>query len=229
MTNNTLSNLLRKLNKCDVEQIHSRPLKGKVEFAKVWFDEIEKGNVSVPNGPHNFYFIKNDYDRYVATVYDMGQELHWYVAYKYRKQGHLTMAMHDVILPHLFQSRKEQHITIKESNIGRKNFKASLSLAIKLGFEPISGEGYVLKKVGYKKEGWMSGKNTDITQDRVVSLKKQVRGLSQALYMVQTEVEMKLGISTCTKELKKLVEQTKKQALKIEDEYWDFLEINQPS
>lgn len=76
-----------------------------------------------------FYFIKDKAGVYVGAVHDMGNDissvstgsdLHVFVKTDHRRKGHLSQAMNEVILPHLYQSgRKKQRITFTEQKIGQ--------------------------------------------------------------------------------------------------------------
>lgn len=223
MTIKNLQSILVKANKGDTNSIHVRPLENNVDFAIVWF---EKHKAAPQFEPLPCYLIKDIDNQYVGIVYDMKYDLHWYLASRYRKKGYLTKAMKEVILFHLFQSRDIQYISIDESEIGSKNYQASIKVATALGFEKDSDNTFVLKSEHYKTEEWLDGYNTDITQERVCALKQQLKDLSYSLWKIQTEIEMKLGTSDCTEDIKRLVDEVKRQALYVEDEYWDFKGIN---
>lgn len=222
MTNKYLKSLIDRLNANKTQGLfHLRTLTDRVEFAKVWVDKPKPtDNISPPDGPYSFYFIKNDNGFFVSVVLDMWNDLHWFVLPKFRRNGHLTKAMREVILFHIFQDRQEQRITIKESQIGSKNFKASENVAKNLGFikngKDIDSE-YILTKDKYQTENQIDGQNTEISEGRIKELKKQINFLARSLWVIQTEIMMKLGDTDYADELKELVGEVKKHTWKIED------------
>jgi len=226
MTDKFLKSLIDKLNANITQELfHLRPLNDRVEFAKVWTKMPKPSDkVSSTDGPNTFYFVKNSNGIYVAVVLDMGNDLHWFVLPKHRRNGHLTNAMKDVILFHLFQDKEEQRITINEYEIGIKNFKASENVAKKLGFiKKLEGDNseYTLAKGKYQSEKFIDGQNTEISKERINELKKQVNFIARSLWVVQTEIEMKLGNLDYSDELKELVDEVKKHTYRLEDAWWD--------
>jgi hypothetical protein len=225
MTDKFLKSLIDRLNANNTQGLfHLRPLNDRVEFAKVWVNKPKPtDNISRPDGPYSFYFIKNENGIYVAVVLDMSHDLHWYVLQKYRRNGHLTKAMKEVILFHIFQDREEQRITIKEFQIGTKNFKASENVARNLGFiknGEDSDSEYILTIDKYQTENYIDGQNSEISKERMEELKKQVNYLARSLWVIQTEIEMKLGDLDYAEELKELVDEVKNHTWKLEDAWW---------
>jgi len=223
MTVKYLKSLIDKLNEGNTDGLlHLRPLSFTVDFAKVWEKKPKlTDNIVHPDGPYKFYFIKNKEGIYVATVLDMRNDLHWFVHNKHRGNGYLTTAMKKTILFHLFQDREEQRITINKSQIGEANFSASEKVAISLGFCRTDGKDYLLKNNIYKTENFIYGQDTQITEERIDDLKKQINYLGRSLWVIQTEIEMKLGETDYTEDLKELVEEIKRQTNLLEDAWWD--------
>jgi hypothetical protein len=226
MTEKTFKSLLYKLNKNQPnELIFIRPLSETVDYAKVWLKKPKlTDNTIHKSGPNNFYFIKNDKGFYVATVLDMGNDLHWFVSPRYRKQGHLTKALRERILYHIFdiQDRDEQRITISEFEIGNKNFKDSLSVALKLGFtKSLDTDDFILTADNYLNGIDNEGLNSTMSEERMKELQKRVNYLSRSLWVIQSELEMKLGVSEQTDELKQFVDELWSKMWRIEDAWWD--------
>ena len=230
MTNRRLISLIERLNKGKTNGlIHLRPLTELVDFAKVWTEKPKPtDNISFPDCAYKFYFIKNQEGEYVATVLDMTRDLHWLVLNRHRGKGHLTNALTKTILPHLFQDREEQRVTIDEIQIGHKNFKASENVALKVGFvETIDKEYYkefTLTNENYKSCDYIGGRNTEVSEERINELKKKINYLSRSLWVIQTEVEMTLGDFDYAEELYELVREIKKHTLRLEDAWWDSKE-----
>ena len=226
MTDRHLIKLIKRLNSSNSnELIHLRPLSKHVDFAKVWTEKPRTtDNISYPDCAYNIYFIKNEKGLYIATVLDMNHDLHWLVLKEHRGNGYLTNALRKTILPHLFQDRDEQRVTINEYHIGSSNYNSSEKVAINLGFvkteEKEDKNEYLLSKENYKSIPYNDGVNTEITEDRLNVLKKQINYLSRSLWVIQTEVEMKLGDSDYSEELLELVKEIKKHTYKLEDAWW---------
>lgn len=223
MTNEYLKSLIGKLNKNKTDGlIHLRPLSSTVDFAKVWTEKPKPlDKVFYPDGPYKFYFIKNPEGLYVGAVLDMWSDLHSFVDIKHRGQGHLTKAMKETILFHLFQDREEQRVTIDKNQIGEKNFKASEKVTLSLGFVKADGIDYILAKNKYQTDNDIYGENTPLTEERMIELKRQINYLSRSLWLIHSEVEMKLGETGYTDDLKELVEEIKKHTWRLEDVWWE--------
>jgi RimJ/RimL family protein N-acetyltransferase len=230
MTDKTLKSLINKLNKNKSNDlIFIRPLSSKVDFAKVWIKLTNSTNKSdIPTGPHNFYFIKNDEGKYIATVYDMEdlRDLHWFVLSQNRGQGHLTKALKEVIVFHLFQDRDTQRITIDENAIGTKNFEASENVALKIGFTRVSQNEkkteYYLTKNKYKTNIYLDGENIMISETELNELNKKIEFLAYSLKLIQTEIEMKLGSTDFSDEFNDTINDVEElYRFKMEDAWWD--------
>ncbi|MDD2799362.1 MAG: hypothetical protein PHV20_12290 [Bacteroidales bacterium] len=227
MTDRYLIRLIKKLNSSNSnELIHLRPLSKHVDFAKVWIEKPKTtDNISYPDCAYKFYFIKNKEGLYVATVLDMNTDLHWLVLKEYRGNGYLTNALRETILPHLFQDRNEQIITINEYHSGSRNYISSEKVAINLGFVKSEGKEskrkYLLSNENYKSIPYNYGVNTEITEERLNVLIKRINHLSRSLWVIQTEVQMKLGDSDYSEELFELVKEIRKHTYRLEDAWWD--------
>ncbi|MBK6266848.1 hypothetical protein JKA74_17525 [Marivirga sp. S37H4] len=118
------------------EILSSIELSKYVEFLHFTPDKIGRGNIlNKYNKSYKMYFIRNQTGQCIGAVLDMCEDLHWYILSKYRKKGHLTRAMKEDILPHLFtKNRNNQSITISRG-LGPKQYKASESVAVNLGFK----------------------------------------------------------------------------------------------
>lgn len=220
MTEKHLKSLIDKLNKNKTGGglIYLRSISATVDFAKVWIEKPKPtDNISFSDGPYNFYFIKDMKGLYVATVLDMWCDLHWFVHKKQRHQGYLTNAMKETILFHLMQDRNEQKITINKDQIGILNYNASQKVALNLGFVKTENFDYILTKDKYQSERYILGQNTQITKERLNELKKQINFLGRSLWVIQSEIEMKLGVTDFTEELNELVDEIKNYTWRLED------------
>lgn len=226
MKKEKLKSFIDRLNKNKTDGlIHLRPLSATVDFAKVWTEKPTPiDNIFHPDGPYKFYFIKNLDGLFVATVLDMDcDDLHWFVDNKHRGNGHLINAMKEIILFHLFQDREEQKITIDKNEIGEKNFIASQKVALIFGFKKVDNSEYILSNSIYLTEKFNYGQNTQLTEERKNELKRQVNYLKRSLWIIQSEIEMKLGNTNYAKELKELVDEIGKHTSRLEDAWWDSI------
>jgi hypothetical protein len=222
MTGKNIGTLINKLNKSRTDGlIILRPLNDTVDFAKVWSEKPRPNDpIIFPDGPYDFYFIKNDKNEYVAGVLDMVNDLHWYVVNKERRRGHLTRALQEVILPHLLRERKEQRISIDKNQIGERNFKSSQAVAFNVGFKQISEAEYKLSVNDSIKAVSIDGKNTEITEERIQELKRQINFLSRSLWVIQTELEMKTGDKEYIFDLNVLNDELRTHVTEIENFWW---------
>lgn len=224
MTSESLQSLLEKLNRNDTSSslIYCRPISSNVDFAKIWLDKPKlTDSVTSSDGPDVFYLIKNNENTFVAIVFDMIRDLHWFVHPDFRGNGHLTGAMKHTIIPHLFLNRDKQRITIKEYEIGTDNFKASEKVALSLGFVLGEDGEYFLTHDNLINENYNFGENTLLSPDRITELKKHINFLGRSLWAVKTELEMKFGETDYSEELMDLVHQVRSHTWKIEDFYWN--------
>ena len=224
MTSDSLQSLIEKLNKNDTSSslIYCRPISSNVDFAKIWLDKPKlTDSVTSYDGPDIFYLIKNNENIFVAIVFDMIRDLHWFVHPDFRGNGHLTEAMKNTILPHLFLTRDEQRITIKELEIGLANFEASEKVAFNLGFVKSTDGEYFISSDMVVTENYIIGENVSLSLDRIDELKKYINFLSRSLWTIQTEIEMKFGETDYSDELKDLVYQIRNHTWKLEDFYWN--------
>ena len=225
MTNESLQLLLEKLNKNDESSslIYRRPLSSNVDYAKIWLDKPKlTDNVTSSDGPNVFYLIKNNENTFVAIVFDMIRDLHWFVHPNYRGNGYLTKAMKHTIIPHLFLNRNEQRITIKKIEISKDNFKASEKVALNLGFEKIANGEYLILNDNHIIENYNFGEDTPLDPNRIDELRKQINFLGRSLWTIQTELEMKFGKTNYSEELMDLVNQIRNHTWKLEDFYWSI-------
>ena len=208
MTDQQLESLIDSLNNNTAgELIFLTPLSTLVEYGKAW--AMKPCPTLASYQPQKIYCIKNDEGIYVAVVLDAGNDLYWLVSKQYRRQGHLPKALQEIILPHIFQYRREQRITINKHVLDEGCVTAATKIAVKAGFVKAGGDtevstyhvqhtGQVIDK-NFKEPG-----NTVIPKERIVALKKQINFISQSLLLVQTEIEIKRGVSKYSEKLKEL-------------------------
>lgn len=143
MDNNEIKEYIDRLNKNEAEEtIFIRELNHFIFLARVWKKEPELEDVINVNMPsHQFFFIKNENGKHIGAIYDMKQDLHWYILEEERKKGFLSKALKSVVLPYLFyyedEEREIQRISIKKQVIGEINYENSKKVAERLGFKSI--------------------------------------------------------------------------------------------
>jgi len=110
MTDKSLNKLINTLNKGQrKEHIFIRKLDDKVDLVKV-FNNNPKLNDRINYYdiiPDTFYCIREN-NQYIGIVYDMSNDLHWYIKKEHRGNGFLSKALKEIILPFIFRNRDEQ-------------------------------------------------------------------------------------------------------------------------
>jgi len=205
------------------ESIFTRPISKTVEVAKVWPEQPKMTDSIIGNfGSYRFFFIKNESDKYIGAVLDMYQDLHWYIVPKSRKQGYLTTALKESILPYLFYDEREvQRITIEKGTIGEKNYFNSKNVALKLGFIPVDDDEseFELKQTDFN---WdcesLKETSSVISSDRFKQLRKRAYYAYKMLYKISDELLMNLNDD---KDLKEVADEVRKYTWKIEDLEWE--------
>lgn len=205
------------------ESIFVRQISKTVVVAKVWTEQPKMTDNIIGNfGSYRFFFIKNDLGKYVGAVLDMYQDLHWYIIPEKRKQGYLTTALKESILPYLFYDERDiQRITIDKNAIGEKNYINSKNVALKLGFIAINEikTEFELKQSDFNFDNENIDEiNSDIKIERFETLRKRAFFAYKTLYKISDELLMTVDDD---KELKKAADEVRKFTWKIEDLEWE--------
>lgn len=199
MHDKTLIKYIYGLNKGKYHRsIFKHSLSPTVDLAQVWHKIPNPQNAIVGSEmPSTVYFIKIENGPYVGGVEATPNELHWLILPKHRKQGYLSRAMKEAILPHLFTSRTEQRISIDADMIGKKHFEASEKVAVSLGFEKVRFEHevsfYTLSIEKVKIVPDMAIQYEGMTSERVDQLRKKINYFSKSLWLVNDEVRIAFG------------------------------------
>jgi hypothetical protein len=127
MTNETIERIIDAVNAgTAADWIFTRPIAGNVSFGIVWPHEPE--GKSVDESGYDFYFVYEPAGECVAAVLDMVCDLHVFTKERWRRQGIMTTALREIVLPHIFsKGRTCQEVTF-ESEQAR-------GLLQKLGFK----------------------------------------------------------------------------------------------
>lgn len=220
MTEKEIRKYIARLNNGNAsESIFIRQISKTVVFAKVWAEQPKMTDAIIGNYcSYRFFFIKNETNEYVGAVLDMYQDLHWYILPKNRKQGYLTTALKESILPYLFYyERESQRITIDKNAIGEKNYLSSKNVALKLGFKPINDceTEFELKQTDFNWDDEnLKEINSEINSDRFKQLKKRAFYAFKTLYKISDELLMTVDDD---KELKEVADEVNKYIWKIEE------------
>lgn len=95
-----------------------------------------------------YYLIKNDFNQIVGVVYDMIDDLHWYITPKFRKLGYLSNVLKNELLPYLLTKKSKIYITISKEI---ECYRQSLSVAKKVGFNLVrKSKHYSCNGITYK-------------------------------------------------------------------------------
>jgi hypothetical protein len=193
------------MNRGGSKNIYKREIGLNVDMAKVWEKRaLKKGLTFHDCYSRDVYFIRNEKNKYIGAVYDMGHDLHWYIQKSYRKKGYLTKAMNDIILPFLFnyKSLSTLNITINKNDISSESYEASVRVAKSLGFKSENSLNYILADVDIYNDSVVE-KNIDITSQRENEIKEDMLFMYKKTQMLADEVEMHYG---CEKEVHMLRE-----------------------
>lgn len=175
MSEESIISIINKLNRYpNYKNCIKHALSKNVEFAHVWIN-----SVFYTNNPQTFFLIKNEIE-YVGAVLDMKTDLHWVIVPKYRKKGYLTTALKDAIIPYLFSivEREELKISINELEIGKKNYEASMSTALKVGFKKVDNSTFILKENDFDfSHEELDIKYKGLTNDQIKEISKKIRSI----------------------------------------------------
>lgn len=220
MTDKQIRKYINLLNKGKHEEsIFTHKISENVEVAKVWKIQPNiNDNYNSNFLSETFFFIKNTSNKYVGAVLDMGEDLHWYIIPKSRKQGHLTKSLKSAIIPYLFYFYEEYEflkITIDVNIIGEINYQNSRKVAINLGFKSIE-DSETEFELSRKDFNWGNENiidyNSQINPERLELLKKRINYAYLLLYKCSDELLMK---NNDDNELKTLAKKVKSYVFKI--------------
>ena len=225
MTEKELLKLLETLNlQRENELINKKSLSENVELVIIWNKIPKESDETTLNlSSEKYFLIKSENKKYVAIVFDMGHDLHWFVNQNERKKGYLTKALQNTIIPFLLSTKESQRITIKEDEIGKENFLASKNVAKNIGFKQISEFEYIIvndKDEYHEKYIQIQDYEDeyDITEERMLNLSKKLKFAYQYLELIHSEIELNFRDLDFSENLKEIIE-----PLKFKSN--DFMEI----
>ncbi|MBU0942096.1 MAG: GNAT family N-acetyltransferase [Bacteroidetes bacterium] len=193
MSEESIISIINKLNRYpNYKNCIKHSISKNVELAHIWIN-----STFYRNNPQTFFLIKNEIE-YVGAVLDMKTDLHWVILPKYRKKGYLTTALKDAIIPYLFSivEREELKISINELEIGKKNYEASMSTALKVGFKKIDDKTLILKENDFD----FSNENLDIRHEglsdgEIEDISKELIAIAKKVSVINSKIELLLGQS----------------------------------
>ena len=193
MTAKSITTIINGLNKNpNYKNCIKHSISNTVDLAHIWIrDSIYKHN------PQTFFLIKNDHE-YVGAVLDMKTDLHWVVLPKHRKKGHLTKALKEAILPYIFiqLERENQTISIKESEIGQKNYLNSLNTALQVGFKTIDKDNYILEEANFDfSNEKLDIKYNGLKDNELADISKELKAIARKVSVINSKIELSLGQS----------------------------------
>lgn len=175
MSEESIICIINKLNRYpDYKNCIKHSLTNTVELTHIWIN-----SAFYRNNPQTFFLIKNDFG-YIGAVLDMTIDLHWVVLPKYRKNGYLIKALNTAIIPYLLinAKREELNISINELEIGKKNYEASMSTALKVGFKKIDDKTLILKENDFDfSHEELDIKYKGLTNDQIKEISKKIRAI----------------------------------------------------
>jgi hypothetical protein len=188
MSEENIIQLVNKLNRNpNLKDCIKLELSKNVELAYIW-----SNNLYLPD----LYFLIKENQTYVGAVFDMRNDLHWVILPKYRKKGHLSTALNQVILPYIFEElpRTEQKISIKRREIGEKNYRNSVRVALGVGFKAINEEVFVIdyKSIDYENIK-LDYKYKGISDFELEKINDEIFQIAKQLNIIGTKIEFAFG------------------------------------
>lgn len=186
MTNETIESVIDSINDgSSVDRIFPRPLIDNVAIAKVW-PEYPKG-VTFGEEGYNFYLVYSEDRRCVAAILSMGPDnLHVYVKEEYRRQGIMTRALRDVVLPHLLRNTQtEQRVTF--------NAIESRGMLEKAGFTIMDDGRAVITAQQCKTVNFAADALLPFPEERMKALKTRLAIAASLVKMSCEEMELYNG------------------------------------
>ncbi len=206
MTDEQIEHLIHKLNDNEHAHFLLKPLSERVYWAAVWELPATALTSLTKDEPQWFYFIKNENKQFVAAVFDMKYDLHWFTLPAHRGKGHLSNALRNVILKHLtyYHKRDKQRITISRGALSKESFQASCNLAQSVGFVE-EQEGHYFFQKSTDEASTLTYNGLDDTQRE--ALKLELIKAASLVTRVATKLELEYGQLPSVEKLQELSSQ----------------------
>lgn len=212
MKDETIAALIDSVNERTADdRVFVRPIAYLISFGTVWTEL--PGEYAAQEQGHRFYFIHNSERRCIGAVYDMGaSNLHVFVKPEYRRQGVMTTALQEVILPHLFRDGlSEQRVTF--------NSPESRGLLEKVGFEIVGDDAARITAERCKEVSISDDVKLPFPKERMKAIQKRMRHAAGLVRMASEECGLYLR-PNFVERIEELEEDLRSLAGRVEDEWW---------
>ena len=207
MTDKQISNLLTRLNRGYSKNIVIAPITDNVHWGYV-YDPVPK--IGAPFGDfhykgHEFFFVKAVDGKFAGAVHRFGpDEMHWFVAVRYRRRRLLVNPLVHTILPFIFARDTETKYQRGSLETTRRFAKQSASLAQRTGFKRLESNNgkdvYEIQRKDVKKNFRVPRKKPD--ESNIESLKREVCLSVRSMYKALATFEVMYGRLTTSDSLK---------------------------
>ena len=206
MTEKEIHKYIVRLNNLKpVKTIFKRKISPTVEIAKVWKNRPKRSDkIQTDFRPYFFFFIKNERQEYIGAVYDMEDNLHWYVLPKYRKKGYLTKALKEAIIPYIFDYRREDSKIQISISASESSYSDSVNVAKSLNFKQVDqcGLTFELHENDFDfSNSKLIVENQKMSKDHMEELVKNFQFHYRSLLMISNELEMTFDYETLSEHL----------------------------
>lgn len=193
MTSSSIISIINKLNRNpNYKNCIKHSISKNVDFAHIWVE-----NSRLKHSPKPFFLIKKD-NEYVGAILDMTTDLHWVILPEHRKNGFLTMALKEAVIPYLFNiaEREEINISINEFEIGKKNHEASMSTALKVGFKKIDDKNFILEENDFDfSDEKLDMKYNGLSDGEMEGICTELKAIAKKVSSINSKIELSFGHS----------------------------------
>jgi hypothetical protein len=134
----------------------------------------------------DFYLIHDETGACVGAVLDMLHDLHAFVKSNSRRNGLMSTALMDVILPHIgSKGRTEQRVTFRSKEAQR--------LLEKVGFTITGENDAVISTNSLSKPVFPSVSPAGLNRERITFLQERLKTAAAYIRMVRDELEIEIG------------------------------------
>ncbi|MCD8403836.1 hypothetical protein [Tenacibaculum finnmarkense] len=204
MTEKSIQNLINILNTGNYKETYKEQIFLRQISENVFLSKISSEITSPKIKPYYFiyfFFISNEREKFIGAIEDRGiNDLHWYITKESRKNGYLTKALKDTIIPYIFNDENKdydrQRITINKNYLSETNYLNSKKVAINLGFEALNEdetEFELIKEYFDWSNENITEKNKLISGERTELLKEKISNLHYEFEKICCELEMSYG------------------------------------
>jgi hypothetical protein len=194
VTNDDLKDLIHAFNTVSLPSPCAlRRLTDTVTLGYIWLERPTGRTASESSA--KVYFVLSG-SQCVAVVREMGfahsrnpfeeENLHWYVHEEHRGQGHLSRALQDCILPHIFSDGREQQRVTADS-------VANAKYVARQGFKLVGEMTYTMTKNQVDPSRVPDGQNSPLTYEERDELKRRLREAKALIISVHEKLQCHFG------------------------------------